>query len=599
MKIFALAEVLTLLSIPAHALHAQTQSAQKLSDGCVCARSCPNGAVPCPVVGESPCPVGEAPCPAGEPTPVRLTARNRKERVEIEEKREQRRARRARKTADGPLTPCGPNSAVPCPAEPAVGELPCPVGEACPGDPIPPREEVTVARLTEKNLEGGGSIRYVGAEEANFGPWLTEFMRLSPPDWGGPAKSPKKNCMSANTEFADDDWCRSVCASNATGDGRQTRATALTTDASRAWPEKWCDPDFCSCIDAGLSHEDLVRRVQVQERKVPSGLPECLWPPPSGCTKDAVYECMQGPNAGRCGEENWFDKKDECMSSCVHASLLWWAPKDKEWIPGPVADDKTFDDTVPRYEHDKSKLKMENRGLALKKLSVTMSPACQGGGVKFVGISLHSPKYSAKADRLLRSCSRVGICCKASLLPSNAFGQDAPEGSEEFRFQLIAMKPAFILSSLELHGKPVAFLDVDLEFHSYPHLFDPGSWPDGPRDVALFNYWGNETNGQVVPSLGSGVVYFNDTSRSMHLARAWAEAMAFPANQQAPDDQVLTTMCSQGGWIKRASWGWLPVAYLRTMPAFYHGVDPVLDHDHGSAPGSLTLALTPALNLAL
>merc|ERR1740130_638921 len=175
MKIFALAEVLTLLSIPAHALHAQTQSAQKLSDGCVCARSCPNGEVPCPVVGE-------APCPAGEPTPVRLTARNRKERIEIEEKREQRRARRARKTADGPLTPCGPNSAVPCPAEPAVGELPCPVGEACPGDPTPPREEATVARLTEKNLEGGGSIRYVGAEDANFRPWLTEFMRLSPPD---------------------------------------------------------------------------------------------------------------------------------------------------------------------------------------------------------------------------------------------------------------------------------------------------------------------------------------------------------------------------------------------------------------------------------
>ena len=21
------------------------------------------------------------------------------------------------------------------------------------------------------------------------------------------------------------------------------------------------------------------------------------------------------------------------------------------------------------------------------------------------------------------------------------------------------------------------------------------------------------------------------------------------------------------------------------MPAFYHGVDPVIDHDHGSAPG--------------
>ena len=324
---FALA---ALLSVPAQALHAQTQSAQKLSDGCVCARSCPNGAVPCPVVGESPCPVGESPCPVGEPTPVRLspageptrvrlTARNRKERKEIEAKREQRRARRARNKAEGPLTPCGPNAAVPCPAEPPVGELPCPVGERCPGDPTPPTE-VTVARLTEKNLEGGGSIRYVGAEEANFRPWLTEFLRRSPPDWGGSSQGHKKNCMSANTEFADDDWCRSVCKPNATGEAQPPRATALATDASRAWPEKWCDPDFCTCIDAGLSHDDLIRRVQVQERKAPSGLPECLWPPPSGCTKEAVYECIQGPNAGRCGEANWFDKKDECVSSCVHAS---------------------------------------------------------------------------------------------------------------------------------------------------------------------------------------------------------------------------------------------------------------------------------------
>ena len=101
-----------------------------------------------------------------------------------------------------------------------------------------------------------------------------------------------------------------------------------------------------------------------------------------------------------------------------------------------MADGKTFDETVPRYEHEPSKLKMESRGLALKKLSVTMSPACQRGGVRFVGISLHSPKYSAKAERLLRSCARVGVCCKATLLPSNAFGPSAPEGSEEFHSQL-------------------------------------------------------------------------------------------------------------------------------------------------------------------
>ena len=399
----------------------------------------------------------------------------------------------AQSVPEGPLTPC-PNGAVPCPAVGELGELPCQVGEApCPGgEPTPVMD--TVARLTEKTLQGG-SIRYVGAEEAAFLPWLTDFMKRSSvyeigDGSGKSGKGAKKNCMSANTEFADDDWCRSVCAPNATGGGVQVRATALAADTSRAWPEKWCDPDFCTCVDAGLSHNDLVRRVQVQERKVPSGLPECLWPPPSGCTKDAVYECMQGANEGKCSEGSWYDDGG-CASSCVHAALLWWAPHDKEWIPGPVADDKVFDDTVPRYEHDISKTTMEKRGLGLKKLSVTMSPACQQGGVKFVGISLHSPNYAAKADRLLRSCARVGVCCKASLLPSNAFGPDAPEGSEAFRFQLIALKPAFILSSLELLGKPVAFLDVDLEFHKYPRLFDPGSWPEAPRDVAIFNYWGN------------------------------------------------------------------------------------------------------------
>ena len=52
------------------------------------------------------------------------------------------------------------------------------------------------------------------------------------------------------------------------------------------------------------------------------------------------------------------------------------------------------------------------------------------------------------------------------------------------------------------------------------------------------------------------------------MARAWAEAMAYKDNLRAPDDQVLNTLLSQGGWINRASWGWLPTSYLRMMPAF-------------------------------
>ena len=181
------------------------------------------------------------------------------------------------------------------------------------------------------------------------------------------------------------------------------------------------------------------------------------------------------------------------------------------------------------------------------------------------------------------------MCCKATLLPPNAFGPDAPEGSEEFRFRTIALKPAFILSQLKATQLPVVFLDVDLEFHKFPELFMPGSWPDGDRDVALFNYWGNETNvtARRTPNTGSGVAFFNQTYRSKKVLIAWAEAMAYGPNKRAPDDQVLDLLLLDGGWIKRASFGWLPAAYLRTVPAYYRGVDPVIDHDHGNPPGLL------------
>ena len=94
---------------------------------------------------------------------------------------------------------------------------------------------------------------------------------------------------------------------------------------------------------------------------------------------------------------------------------------------------------------------------------------CRENGNHFVGITMYSPNYKAKAERLLRSCSRVGVCCKATLLPSDAFGPGAPEGSEQFRFETIASKPSFILEELEATQHPVVFLDTDLEFHRYTY----------------------------------------------------------------------------------------------------------------------------------
>ena len=61
--------------------------------------------------------------------------------------------------------------------------------------------------------------------------------------------------------------------------------------------------------------------------------------------------------------------------------------------------------------------------------------------------------------------------------------------------------------------------------------------------------------------------------------------MAYELNAEAPDDQVLSQLLGAGSWVRRATFGWLPAAYMRHLPAMYRGVDPVIDHDHGSVPG--------------
>ena len=153
-------------------------------------------------------------------------------------------------------------------------------------------------------------------------------------------------------------------------------------------------------------------------------------------------------------------------------------------------------------------------------------------------------------------CTDEHARCQATLLPSDAFGREAPEGSEAFRFQTIAAKPSFIRDEMDATKLPVAFLDTDLEFHSFPKLFVPGSWPGGGRDVAAFNYWGNETDWEhaSTPTTGSGVIFFNQTSRARGVLTAWAEAMAWDTNTRAPDDQV------------RGSTGYEFAYYSHTVP---------------------------------
>ena len=72
------------------------------------------------------------------------------------------------------------------------------------------------------------------------------------------------------------------------------------------------------------------------------------------------------------------------------------------------------------------------------------------------------------------------------------------------------------------------------------------------------------------------MIFFNQTSRARGVLTAWAEAMAWGTNTNAPDDQVLDRLLKEGGWLARASFGWLPSSYMRTMPSYYRGVDPVI-----------------------
>ena len=319
-------------------------------------------------------------------------------------------------------------------------------------------------------------------------------------------------------------------------------------------------------------------------------IPECKWLAKGNCSVLHPFECTSGKQEGSCNESNWAGMdpiESQCEGSCVHLSLFPEAPTSDQWLTGYALGDKRRNHTAPHYEHNASLLEEHH----FSKYSSSASAACRlppgnGSDGGFVGISLYSPRYQDKATRLLASCARFGLCCRVTGVPSDAFGPDILEGSDAFRFKFINMKPIFMIKQLQKLKKPVAWLDVDMEFRKFPKLFTAGSWPGGARDLAIFNFRGNQS-GTTSVSTASGVVFINNTVRGRALLQAWTEATAWPGNTEAPDDQILDTLLNEGRWLHRASFGWLPASYLRHLPNFYKGIDPVIDHDKGNRDGVL------------
>ena len=66
-----------------------------------------------------------------------------------------------------------------------------------------------------------------------------------------------------------------------------------------------CDHDYCECYDPTIPHEQLVKDVKKAAKEQPSGLPDCKWIAPDGCTNDSPYECIEGASAGECQGQSW------------------------------------------------------------------------------------------------------------------------------------------------------------------------------------------------------------------------------------------------------------------------------------------------------
>jgi hypothetical protein len=333
------------------------------------------------------------------------------------------------------------------------------------------------------------------------------------------------------------------------------------------------------------------------------GTPNCGWMLPKGCSSHKPYECTAGRLQGECQGKTW-DFQDGCDASCLHIEGFPLAPSSEYWITSPrklpsagsshlrtaferrrrARGQNTTYQSWPHYVHDENMLS----AAALDSLAMTMGEACNASRKeKLIGVSMYSSKYHDKALRFLASCDAVSVCCTAAKLPSDFFGPHSLEGKSSFRYKFISFKPIFMMHMLKALDTPIAWLDVDMEFHKPPKLFYPESWPAGiSRDVCIFNFKSNDTS-TTATATASGVVFINNTAAGKALAVAWAEASAWPGNAEAPDDQGLDKVLNEGGWLHRASFGWLPAAYLRHLPLYYRGVDPIIDHDRGNNAGIL------------
>ena len=219
---------------------------------------------------------------------------------------------------------------------------------------------------------------------------------------------PAGQCYGAH-EGVSDSWCTMAAVTSSKRDDYGPFVIASEFHANCI-----CDDDAIGINDfvepvpdysqnaSGLPRrtDQLVEAVAENGRLYP-GLPACTWNPnpEAKCSNESAYECIAGAKAGQCSPSNWYDKPSECADSCVHTALLNWVPYSAVWRAGPRAKVWETDAQLPHYV---AKEKAAAAFAAQKKvfespLRVMMSTYCRSSQIRFVGVSLFSPRYEDKA----------------------------------------------------------------------------------------------------------------------------------------------------------------------------------------------------------
>jgi len=186
----------------------------------------------------------------------------------------------------------------------------------------------------------------------------------------------------------------------------------------------------------------------------------------------------------------------------------------------------------------------------------------------FVSFFTPNGKYPELAEKLKASLDKFELNCDVMELPQFLSWQKA-----------VAYKSQFILGMLELHKRPVVWMDADTEVWQFPEMLF------GPHDFAVYN-WAADTDHHLDDRVerdrmlcSGGVIKFGWTNGAYNLLRRWSEVMK---TSEGEDDPELDRVYNEGANVNPL---WLPKTYNRMDKHTHHwssipAEEVVINHDY-------------------